>query len=70
MAESKRPLLILLLGVVVMILLVVAMPRPGSVAVRDTPLAPTTQIEKAEDASAVSDAADERLRQSLEQAGS
>ncbi len=69
MSQYKRPLVILLVGVVMLILLVVAMPRPRPVAVKDTPLAPTTQIQKADDASAVSDAANEQLQQALEQAG-
>lgn len=69
MAEFKRPLLILLVGVVLLILLFVAMPRPRPVVVRDTPFAPMTQIQKATDASAVSDAANQQLQQSLDQAG-
>lgn len=69
MAEFKRPLLILLTGIVLLALLIVAMPRPHPVAVRDTPLAPTQQLRKADDASAISDAANRRLQQAAEQAG-
>lgn len=69
MAEFKRPLIILLAGVVLLIVLVVAMPRPRPVAVRDTPLAPTTQIQKATDASAVSMPRTKQLQQQLDQAG-
>jgi len=68
MAAIPRPLLAL----VVILLLGAAMwwtiPRPGPVAQRHTPLAPAGQINKAQDASAVSDAANRQLQQRLEEA--
>ncbi len=68
MAAVPRRMFALLAAFVVGAMLWLAVPRPGPVAVRDTPLAPTGQIQKAEDASALSDASNRRLQQRLEDA--
>ena len=69
MAEFKRPLLIVLAATIVLIALLVAMPRPHPVAVKNTPLAPISQIEKARQASAISDAANAQLQAASQAAG-
>ena len=50
MAEFKRPLLIVGAATLILIALLVAMPRPHPVAVKNTPLAPISQIDKARQA--------------------
>lgn len=62
MAEFKRPLLIVLAGMAILVALVIGLPRPHPVAVKDTPLAPISQIQKARQASAISDAANAQLQ--------
>jgi len=68
MAVIARPLLALLAAIVLLLVMWLTVPRPGPVAVRDTPLAPTGQIHKATDASAVSDEANRQLQQRLDEA--
>jgi len=69
MAAIPRPLLALLVAILLLLAMWWTIPRPGPVAVRDTPLAPTGQIQKADDASAVSDAANQQRQQRLDEAG-
>jgi hypothetical protein len=62
MPPISRPLLILMgLAVMLMAVWMVAL-RPKPVDVKDTPLAPTTQISKAKGAAAVSDAANAKIQ--------
>jgi hypothetical protein len=62
MPPISRPLLILMgLTVMLMAVWVVAL-RPKPVDVKDTPLAPTTQISKAKGAAAISDAANGKVQ--------
>jgi hypothetical protein len=69
MAEFKRPLLIVLAATIVLIALLVAMPRPHPVAVKNTPLAPISQIDKARQAVSQSDAANAQLQAASQAAG-
>jgi hypothetical protein len=69
MAAISRPLLALVVALLLGVAMWLAVPRPGPVAVRHTPLAPTQQIQKAQDASALSDATNARLQAAAEQAG-
>jgi hypothetical protein len=69
MEEFKRPLLIVAAATLILIALFVSMPRPHPVAVKNTPLAPISQIEKARQAAAISDAANARLQAASAAAG-
>ncbi len=69
MTEFKRPLLIAVAAAVVLIALLVAMPRPHAVAVKNTPLAPVQQIDKARQAVSISDAANAQLEAASRAAG-
>ena len=69
MAAISRPLLALIAALALVAAIWLTIPRPGPVAVRHTPLAPVGQIQKARDASALSDATNARLQAAAEQAG-
>jgi hypothetical protein len=69
MAEFKRPLLIAVAAAVVLLALIVAMPRPHPVAVRNTPLAPVQAIQKARAVSGLSDRANQQLQAAGDAAG-
>jgi hypothetical protein len=62
MAHVSRPLMIVLASVVALMALWLVALRPHPVAVENTPLAPTRAIPQAEQAAAISDAANARLQ--------
>ncbi|HEX4364118.1 MAG TPA: hypothetical protein VHZ75_06160 [Solirubrobacteraceae bacterium] len=68
MAHYARPFLILAVASVLLVCGLLFMPHPKPPAVSHTPLAPIEAIQKAHDASALSDAANARLQAAGDQA--
>jgi hypothetical protein len=68
MAHYARPFLILVVASVLLVGGLLFMPRPKQPAISHTPLAPIQAIQKAQDASTLSDAANARLQAAGDQA--